>query len=54
VDCRLKWPATQYDERYFFQFGALGGAAAEEYHYGSERVQDNLERYCMDAAASGR
>jgi hypothetical protein len=45
MDCRLKWPTTQYGERYFFQFGALGGATAEEYYYGSERVEDYLSRY---------
>lgn len=45
MDCRLKWPTTQYDERYFFQFGALGGATAEEYYYGSERVENYLKRY---------
>jgi hypothetical protein len=45
MDCRLKWPTTQYGERYFFQFGALGGATAEEYHHGSKRVEDYLIRY---------
>jgi hypothetical protein len=45
MDCRLKWPTTQYGERYFFQFGALGGATAEEYYHGSKRVEDYLIRY---------
>jgi hypothetical protein len=45
MDCRLKWPTTQYGERYFFQFGALGGTTAKEYHHGSERVRDYLKRY---------
>jgi len=45
MDCRLKWPTTQYGDRYFFQFGALGGATAEEYHHGSKRVEDYLTRY---------
>jgi hypothetical protein len=45
VDCRLRWPTTQLGERYFFQFGALGGATAGEYHHGSERVKNYLERY---------
>jgi hypothetical protein len=45
MDCRLRWPTTQFAERYFFQFGALGGATAEEYHHGSERVNNYLARY---------
>jgi hypothetical protein len=45
MDCRLKWPTTQYDDRYFFQFGALGGATANEYHHGSERVENYLNLY---------
>jgi hypothetical protein len=45
VDCELTWPATRIAERQFFQFGALGGADAEEFHQGSERVSAYLERY---------
>jgi hypothetical protein len=45
MDCRLKWPTTQFGDRYFFQFGALGGATPEEYHHGSERVEEYLTRY---------
>jgi hypothetical protein len=45
VECNVKWPTTQYDERHFFQFGALGGATQEEYFNGSPRVQDYLRRY---------
>lgn len=45
VECGLKWPTTALDARYFFQFGALGGATPEEYHKGSERVEDYLARY---------
>jgi hypothetical protein len=45
VECALKWPTTQVGERHIFQFGALGGAAPEEYLRGSERVEDYLARY---------
>ena len=45
MDCRLKWPTTKYGDRHFFQFGALGGATADEYHHGSERVENYLTRY---------
>ena len=29
VECGLRWPATLLDERYVFQFGALGGATSD-------------------------
>ena len=45
VECHLKWPTTKYDERYLFQFGALGGATVQEYFQGSERVEEYLTRY---------
>lgn len=45
MDCRLKWPTTKYGERYYFQFGALGGAAAGEYHHGSDRVKNYLAQH---------
>ncbi|MCP2260662.1 Acireductone dioxygenase (methionine salvage), cupin superfamily [Streptoalloteichus tenebrarius] len=38
LDCRLRWPSTTLDDQRFFQFGALGGIPAEEYHDGSERI----------------
>ena len=31
-DCRLRWPVTRVGERYLFQFGALGGITADEFH----------------------
>jgi hypothetical protein len=45
LECGLHWPTTQYGDRHFFQFGALGGATAEEYLHGSERVEEYLARY---------
>lgn len=45
VDCTLRWPTTRIDDRYVFQFGALGDATPEEYHHGGPRVADLLARY---------
>lgn len=45
VDCTLRWPTTRVDERYVFQFGALGDATAAEYRQGGPRVADLLARY---------
>jgi hypothetical protein len=45
VDCTLRWPTTRIDDRYVFQFGALGDATPEEYHLGGPRVADLLARY---------
>ncbi|WP_413804664.1 hypothetical protein [Streptomyces sp. OE57] len=45
VDCTLRWPTTHVDDRYVFQFGALGDAAPDEYRSGGPRVADLLARY---------
>lgn len=45
VDCRLSWPVTDCGGRHLFQFGALGGASAEEVHHGGPRVAEYLRRY---------
>lgn len=45
VDCRLTWPVTDCGGRHLFQFGALGGATAEEMHKGGPRVLEYLRRY---------
>ncbi|MEU6669094.1 hypothetical protein [Streptomyces sp. NPDC046727] len=45
VDCTLSWPTTRIDDRYLFQFGALGDATAQEYRQGGPRVADLLARY---------
>lgn len=44
-ECTLKWPTVGMGERYVFQHGALGGATPEEFHEGSERVAEYLQRY---------
>ncbi|SPE63920.1 hypothetical protein SNS2_5244 [Streptomyces netropsis] len=45
VDCTLRWPTTRIDDRYVFQFGALGDATPDEYRQGGPRVADLLARY---------
>jgi hypothetical protein len=44
-ECTLQWPTVGMGERYVFQHGALGGATPEEFHEGSERVAEYLQRY---------
>jgi short-subunit dehydrogenase len=44
VDCERRWPTTRIEDRYLFQFGALGGPTTEEYFHGSERVEAYLAR----------
>jgi hypothetical protein len=45
AECALKWPTTRVGARHVFQFGALGGATAEEFLRGGERVVRYLARY---------
>lgn len=45
VDCQQRWSTTRIGERHVFQHGAVGGATEEEFHHGSDRVADYLERY---------
>lgn len=45
VDCGLRWPSTQLQDRHIFQFGALGGAEIREFMEGSPRVSSYLDRY---------
>jgi hypothetical protein len=45
VECERRWPVVTVGERHYFQPGAMGGARPDEYHEGSERVADYLERY---------
>jgi hypothetical protein len=47
-ECRKRWPATRVGDRYFFQFGAVGGMDPEEYFTGSPRVAEYLARYGVD------
>ena len=44
-ECRRTWGTTRIGDRHVFQHGALGGATEEEFHHGSERVAEYLERY---------
>jgi hypothetical protein len=43
--CRRSWHTTRVGERHVFQHGAVGGATEEEFHHGSERIAEYLERY---------
>lgn len=45
VNCTRRWPVTRTSDRSVFQFGAVGGAGADEYRLGSERVREYLARY---------
>lgn len=45
TECNLQWPTTRISDRHVFQFGALGGATIDEFHHGSPRVEEYLERY---------
>lgn len=45
VECQRTFPTTQVSDRHIFQFGALGGATAEEFLHGGERVAQFLEKY---------
>ncbi|MFA9432961.1 hypothetical protein [Egicoccus sp. AB-alg2] len=44
-ECRTTWKTTRIGERHVFQHGAVGGATEDEFHEGSERVEEYLERY---------
>ena len=45
IECGRTWPTTLVEERHVFQHGAVGGATAEEFMHGGERVADLLRRY---------
>jgi hypothetical protein len=45
ADCARRWGTTRLGPRHVFQHGALGGATEEEFHHGSDRVAEYLERY---------
>ncbi|MFC7704629.1 hypothetical protein ACFQXB_10535 [Plastorhodobacter daqingensis] len=45
IDCQRKWPVTRVSDRYFFQFGALGGASEKDFFEGSPAVAEYLEKY---------
>jgi hypothetical protein len=45
MECTRTWRTTRVGDRHVFQHGAVGGATETEFHEGSERVADYLERY---------
>jgi hypothetical protein len=45
TECGQRWNTTRIGERHVFQHGAVGGATEEEFHEGSERVREYLDRY---------
>jgi hypothetical protein len=45
MECNKRWGTTRMGDRHVFQHGAVGGATEEEFHEGSERVAEYLERY---------
>ncbi|MFD1911044.1 hypothetical protein [Halodurantibacterium flavum] len=45
IDCQRKWPVTRVADRYFYQFGALGGAAENDFFEGTPAVAEYLEKY---------
>jgi hypothetical protein len=45
MECTRSWNTTRIGDRHVFQHGAVGGATEEEFHHGSERVEEYLERY---------
>lgn len=44
LECDLEWPTTTVGDRHYFQFGGLGGLSPEEYHEGSDRIAEFLDR----------
>ena len=45
MECRTSWNTTRIGDRHVFQHGAVGGATEDEFHHGSERVTEYLDRY---------
>jgi hypothetical protein len=45
TECTERWPVTVTGERQVFQHGAVGGASAEEYQRGGERVRRFLAEH---------
>lgn len=45
IDCQRKWPVTRVSDRYFYQFGALGGASEKDFFEGTPAVAEYLEKY---------
>lgn len=45
MECTRSWGTTRIGDRHVYQHGAVGGATEQEFHEGSERVEEYLERY---------
>jgi hypothetical protein len=45
MECTTSWNTTRIGDRHVFQHGAVGGATEQEFHEGSDRVEEYLERY---------
>ena len=45
VDCEQDWGVHRVNDRHVFQHGAVGGATEQEFHEGSERITEYLERH---------
>lgn len=43
IDCQQQWPTVRLGERYFFQFGGMGGIEPLEYYQGGERIKSFLK-----------
>jgi hypothetical protein len=59
VECGLQWLTIRRGDRYTFQFGALGGATAEEMMHGGDRVEglpstSRFTQGALGAATGGR
>ncbi|MTV25866.1 hypothetical protein FTX61_10660 [Nitriliruptoraceae bacterium ZYF776] len=48
MECRQDWGVTRVGDRHVFQHGAVGGATEAEFHEGSDRVREYLDRYGSD------
>ena len=42
LDCSHRWPTAQISDRYFFQFGGVGGLSPDEYLHGGSQVAEFL------------
>lgn len=48
LDCEQEWPTTRVDDRHVFQFGGVGDVGPTEYHEGSDRIAEFLDRQGSD------
>lgn len=48
IESGYQWPTTRISERYYFQFGGIGGLTPDEYFRGGDRVAEFLRRQGSD------